>query len=226
MRRTKNVLSYLWTRGFKPVTSSDRTISSSQERTMKDLPLPVAEAARSVSRRLEAAGVSCAIVGAVACAAYGHVRATTDVNVLINAHDADTLRSTLVGHGWMPRFPGARKMLRDILHGVDVDVLYSGGFPGDGLPKPVSFPELSSASTSVEIFDGARVISLPLLIDLKLASGSSAPSRGKDLADVYALIASNHLPRCYANELDVSVRAAYCKIWDDWQAARVSGIDP
>lgn len=206
--------------GIKP--SSDTATSFG----LSDLPPKVAAAARSVSGRLEEQGVPCAIIGAVACAAYGHVRATTDVDILINARDADALRAALVGRGWAPRFTGARKMLRDTVNGVDVDVLHSGGFPGDGLPKPVSFPEISPKSSSVEVFDGARVISLPILIDLKLASGSSAPSRSKDLADVYALIAANHLPRCYANELDVSVRAAYCKIWDDWQAARVAGIDP
>ena len=58
------------------------------------------------------------------------------------------------------------------------------------------------------MIDGVRIIPLPCLIELKLASGTSAPaSRGKDLADVYALMAVNDLPRVYAVELDVSVRA-------------------
>jgi hypothetical protein len=64
----------------------------------------------------------------------------------------------------------------------------------------------------VAIGDGARVIPLPRLMELKLVSGTSAPgSRRKDLADVYALIAANRLPREYAYEVDCSVREAYCK---------------
>ena len=113
-----------------------------------------------------------AIIGAVACNAYGHRRATSDVYVLVNARDADAVRAALVGYGWVARFPGSRKMLRDRVHGVDVDVLHSGEFPGDGLPKRVAFPELSSSSEDVVTVDGARVIPLPPLIELKLASGT------------------------------------------------------
>jgi len=183
-------------------------------------------AAQAVSERLRSTGVPFAIIGAVACAAHRHVRATTDVDLLINERDADAMRAALVGSGWLPRFPGSRKMLRDTKNKVDLDVIHSGGFPGDGLPKPVRFPEISQNSFDVEDVDGIRVISLPILIQLKLASGISAPSRTKDLSDVYALIVANSLPRCYAIELDVSVRAAYCKIWDDWNEARVAGVDP
>jgi hypothetical protein len=190
------------------------------------LPPGVASAARALTQRLADVGAPCAVIGAVACNAYGHRRATQDVDVLVNARDADAVRAALVGRGWAPRFPGARKMLRDKVHAVDVDVLHSGSFPGDGLPKPVAFPELSPRSDDVSIIDGVRFITLPKLIELKLASGTSAPSRAKDLADVYALVAANALPRGYAVELDVSVRAAYCKIWDEWHASRVSGLDP
>ena len=55
---------------------------------------------------------------------------------------------------------------------------------------------------------------------------SKKPRRRKDLADVYALIAANRLPREYALEVDCSVREAYCKIWDDWQESHKSGLDP
>ena len=198
-----------------------------REGALSGLPPLVAAAARAVTGRLSAAGAPCAIIGAVACNAYGHRRATSDVDVLVNARDADAVRAALVGYGWVARFPGARKMLRDRVHGVDVDVLHSGEFPGDGLPKRVAFPELSSSSEDVVAVDGARVIPLPRLIELKLASGTSAPaSRRKDLADVDALIAANNLPRAYAAELDISMRAHYVKIWDEWQESRKAGLDP
>lgn len=209
-----------------PPPSSDEAGEGARIGALRGLPPGVAEAARAVTSHLAATGAPCAVVGAVACHAYGHRRATSDVDVLVNACNLDAVRSALVGHGWAPRFPGARKMLRDKAYGVDVDLL-AGGYPGDGLPKPVAFPVLSPLSEDVEMIDGVRVIPLPRLIELKLASGTSAPaSRGKDLADVYALIAANDLPRVYAVELDVSVRAAYCKIWDERQASRIAGIDP
>ena len=191
---------------------------------LRGLPPNVADAARALCERLAAAGAPCAIIGAVACNAYGHRRSTSDVEVLVNAKDSTIVRTALVGNGWAGRFPGARKMLRDTVHGVDVDVLHSGEFPGDGLPKSVAFPELIPKSDLVELIDGACVISLPRLIELKLASGTSAPaSRRKDLADVYALISANGLPRSYATELHVSMRPAFCKIWDEWHKSFVAG---
>ena len=212
--------------GTPPTLHVDDALLSARD-ALSGLPPGVADAARAVTQRLASLGWPCAVIGAVACNAYGHRRATSDVDVLVNAADMDAVHCALAGHGWSARYPGARKMLRDKVHNVDVDVLTSGGFPGDGLPKPVAFPELSRAGTDVVLIDGVRVVPLPRLLELKLASGASAPSsRGKDLADVYALIAANALPRVYATELDVSVRAEYCRIWDGWQADRISGLNP
>ena len=100
------------------------------------------------------------------------------------------------------------------------------------LAATCSAARLRVAPTSEDVVatgigDGARVIPLPRLIELKLVSGTSAPgSRRKDLADVYALIAANRLLREYAYEVDCSVHEAYCKFWDDWQESRKSGLDP
>jgi hypothetical protein len=60
---------------------------------------------------------------------------------------------------------------------------------------------------------------LPLvkLIELKLASGISAPHRLRDLADVLELIRILALPRETAESLDPSVRAKFDELW---QAAR------
>ena len=56
---------------------------------------------------------------------------------------------------------------------------------------------------------------LPLakLIELKLASGLSAPHRLKDLADVLELGRAAQLPRELAQELDESVRAKFDELW-------------
>jgi hypothetical protein len=60
---------------------------------------------------------------------------------------------------------------------------------------------------------------LDKLIELKLASGMSAPHRLKDLADVLELIRVLSLPRDRALSLDASVRAKYDELWPAAQGA-------
>jgi hypothetical protein len=61
---------------------------------------------------------------------------------------------------------------------------------------------------------GERVSLVPLnvLIDLKLASGISAPHRLRDLADVLELIRIRKLGEDFADALDPSVRAKYLEL--------------
>jgi len=100
--------------------------------------------------------------------------------------------------------------MRDTEANVDIDFLIAGEYPGDGTPKPGVFPDPAQAAIR-----GLRVALLPLptLIDLKLASGMSAPHRLKDLADVLELIRARSLPRDTAQGLDPSVRAKYDELW-------------
>jgi len=88
-------------------------------------------------------------------------------------------------HALEERFwDGVQNAERFFMGEVDVDVVLTGAYPGDGRPKPVAFPDPATAATR-----GARVALLPLatLIELKLASGMTAPHRLKDLADVLEL---------------------------------------
>jgi hypothetical protein len=64
--------------------------------------------------------------------------------------------------------------------------LVGGEYPGDGKPKPVSFPNPNDFAI---VLDGIHCLRLPKLIELKLASGSM-PGRRKDLADVQELTSS------------------------------------
>jgi hypothetical protein len=61
------------------------------------------------------------------------------------------------------------------------------------------------------------LITLDKLIELKLASGLSAPHRLKDLADVQELIARLKLPLDLAENLDASVRDEYRRLWQNVQ---------
>ncbi len=61
--------------------------------------------------------------------------------------------------------------------------------------------------------DGYPVLNLEKLIELKLASGPTAPHRLRDLADVQDLIAALDLPLDLAKTLDANVRAEYERLW-------------
>ena len=99
---------------------------------------------------------------------------------------------------------------------MDLDFLVSGDFPGDGRPKPVAFPDPQAAGVEA---GELRVLTLPRLIELKLASGMSAPHRLQDLADVLALIRVNTLARDLAAALDPWVRDKYEELWQAAQTA-------
>src|SRR5262249_44084186 len=122
-----------------------------------------------------------------------------------------------LGRGYVEKFPGSRGM-RDTENGVAIDVLIAGEYPGDGKPKPVRFPDPADVALR-----GERGAFLPLakLVELKLASGISAPHRLKDLADVLELVRAIHAPRSLADELDASVRDKYFELWEAAQAADV-----
>ena len=115
----------------------------------------------------------------------------------------------LEGLGYVPVFSGSRS-LRDAESGVRIEFLVKGEFPGDGKPKPVSFPD--PAEVSIEK-DGVRWLNLPNLIELKLASGMTSPARLRDLADVQELIRILRLPADLGEQLQPFVRQKYAELW-------------
>jgi hypothetical protein len=138
-----------------------------------------------------------------------------DVDVLLTAEGLKALKAEVLGLGYVEKFPGSRG-LRDTVAGVNVDVVLTGEYPGDGKPKPVVFPDPARAAVR-----GRKVALLPLptLIELKLASGISAPHRLKDLADVLELVRVLSLPRDLGGSLDASVRGKYEELWDAAQTS-------
>src|SRR5215213_11142301 len=110
---------------------------------------------------------------------------------------------------YAPAFPGAKKTIRSTADGVSIEVMTTGEYPGDGKPKPVSMPLPADASTEI---DGVRFVTLEKLIELKLASGITAPDRLKDLADVQELIKIRQLGADFAAKLDPYVRTKYLEL--------------
>lgn len=169
----------------------------------------VHQAALALVQRLDAGHIPYAIVGALALGAHGYERATADVDLLLTAAGLARFKALYLGRGYVEKFAGSKGM-RDTETGVSIDILLSGAFPGDGRPKPVAFPEPLGAAVEGERF---RILALPKLIDLKLASGMTAPHRLKDLADVLELIRAARLPANLSATLDPYVRQKYDELW-------------
>ena len=164
---------------------------------------------------LAAGRIPYALVGAMALNEYGYRRVTVDVDILFAREGLEAFKRAHLGRGYVEKVPGSRGM-RDTEHGVDIDVVLAGEYPGDGKAKPVAFPDPATAA-----IEGARVRLLPLpkLIELKLASGMSAPHRLRDLADVLEIIRLQQLPEDFAARLDPFVRDKFRELWQAAQHA-------
>lgn len=166
-----------------------------------------------VARRLDELHIPYAIVGGMAMFFHGVRRFTEDVDILVTRDGLDAIRRHMDGLGYVPVFEGS-KNLRDAESGVRIEFLVTGDFPGDGKPKPVAFPDPDRACTER---DGVRWLNLPSLVELKLASGMTAPGRLKDLADVQELIRVLHLPTDFGGQVAPFVREKYQELWTSVQ---------
>jgi len=158
----------------------------------------VQRAAHRIAFTLNEMGIPYVICGGLAVSAHGHARLTQDVGVLLTPEGLLRFKERWLGKGWVERFPGS-KGLRDTENNVKIDVLMTGDYPGDGKAKPVRFPD--PAAVAIDL-GGTATIALPNLIELKLASGMTAPDRPRDLDDVIQLIRANALPRDFGDVLD------------------------
>ena len=164
------------------------------------------ETLRRLVDRLAAEGIDYALVGSLALGEHGYLRMTEDIDVLLTPEGLSLFSDRLIGRGYIATHSGTRRSFRDTESGVRIEILVSGEFPGDGKPKAVRFPDPTAAATEIE---GLRVLTLSTVIELKLASGMTAPHRLRDLADVQETIKVRGLGEEFASQLDPSVRATY-----------------
>ena len=162
------------------------------------------------------------VIGAIALMAYGYPRFTEDIDVILTSEGLEKLHREMIGLGYVPAFQGSRKRLRSTLDGTPIEIISAGEYPGDGKPKPVSFPNPSA--TSIEI-DGVKFPTLEKLIELKLASGMTAPDRLKDLADVQELIKIRELSTDLADKLNPYVREKYLELLEAVQRGSSNNIE-
>jgi hypothetical protein len=175
-----------------------------------------------VAADLKQCGIDYMVIGAVALMAYGYPRFTEDIDLVLTPEGLEAFHQNLIVLGYAPAFQGARKRRRSTRDGVSIEVTVSGEYPGDGKPKPVSFPV--PADASIEI-DGVQIVALERLIELKLASGMTAPDRLKDLADVQELIKVRGLGSDFAEQLNPYVREQYLRLHKAVEQARESKSD-
>jgi hypothetical protein len=177
---------------------------------------PVHDTMRRLAAAFSDLNISFAIAGAMAANAHGHRRTTADVDVLVRREDLKRFKEFWIGRGWMDLFEGS-KGFKDTSNGIKVDVLIVGDYPGDGKPKPVSFPNPESAREVRG--EGLPYLNLKTLLELKTASGMTAAHRLQDLADVIQLIRINALPQDFSGQLNPYVREKFSELW---QAAQIS----
>jgi len=166
----------------------------------------VPQTVRQLAADFEREGIDYAIVGGMALNAHGYRRETIDVDVLVRPEGLEAFRTQLVGRGYLEKFQGAKKSFKNTQTGVTIEFLTTGEFPGDGKPKPVAFPDPAGCA---ETIDGVRIVDLPTLVNLKLASGMTAPHRRRDLADVQDLIRVLKLDEKFAESLNLYTRATF-----------------
>ena len=174
---------------------------------------------------LERNAIDYAVIGAVALNQHGYKRFTEDIDILMTKEGLKKFQEQLVGLGFRPAYQGATNRFKTTAENVSIEVVTTGEYPGDGLPTPVVFPD---PSQSFQEIDGVRTITLEKLIELKLASGMTAPDRLKDLADVQEMIKIKGLGSEFAESLDESVREKFHELQQAIVRARARerGLEP
>src|SRR6185436_20459018 len=75
-----------------------------------------------LSNDLETHGIQYAVIGAGALLAHGYPRLTEDIDLLMTPEALEKFHSELIGLGYVPAFPGAKKKIRSTVDGVSIEV--------------------------------------------------------------------------------------------------------
>jgi hypothetical protein len=161
---------------------------------------------RRLVKNLENVKIPYAVMGAMAVNAHGARRTTDDVDVLLTPTGFERFHSMLVGRHY-DRVPGRPRRFVDRKNGVGVDVLVTGRYPGTGKPGPIAFPDPEEAS---EVLGKFRVITLPQLVQLKLAA-----RRHYDFGDVVYLIRVHDLNESFKERIHPSVHGDYIECLEE-----------
>ena len=111
-------------------------------------------ALEKITQRLSELGIDYVVVGGMAMFQHGYRRFTENVDLLVTREGLKEIHQKLEGLGYRRPFQGS-KNLRDTEHGVKIEFLLTGEFPGDGRPKPVAFPTPASVATKSTASDAS-----------------------------------------------------------------------
>lgn len=152
---------------------------------------------------LEKARVPAALIGGLALAPHGVVRATQDVDLLTDGNSADTLDRELTNLGYrcVHRSADAANYLRG---DERLDLLYAS--------RPVARQLLATAQPRTTPFGALHVISLEGLIAFKLQGLINDPRRTQDLEGVRMPTQTIRDPFEALDDLMVVVEAL-CPTW-------------
>jgi hypothetical protein len=131
---------------------------------------------------LRAAGIDCALIGGLALAPHKVVRATQDVDLLVDQDHADATEKLLLDLGYvrLHRSDDAANYQRG---SERLDLLYAH--------RPIARRLLSQAATLTTPFGTLRTVSAEGLIGLKLQALVNDPGRTQDLEDIRQLLRMN-----------------------------------
>lgn len=124
-----------------------------------------------------------ALIGGLALAAHDVVRATRDVDFLVDADDAERLHGLLLGLGYrcIHRSEDAANYLRGE---EGLDLLYAH--------RPIARRLLVAADERDTPMGRLRVVSAEGLVAFKLQGYVNDPTRTRDLDDIRALLRAHH----------------------------------
>ncbi|ELR98227.1 hypothetical protein [Gloeocapsa sp. PCC 73106] len=184
------------------------------------------ESINQLNRNLKSKKIDYCLVESIALNLHGYERLTTDVDILMDGENLARFTRELIGLGYRPAFLGAKKTFYDTKK-TRIEILVTREYPGDGKPKPISFPNPTEVLTEI---DSLPVINLEKLIEMKLASGISNPGRFKDLGDVQEMIKVLDLPLDFMESLSPYVQDKYMELWsgaslDTYQSEQRKSID-
>lgn len=135
-----------------------------------------------IADRLKSLKIQYALIGGLALGFYGYKRFTHDIDLLIDKDGYEKLIKSVIGLGYKYNFNGARG-IQHTEYKIPIDFIFSGEVYGSfTYPKPQDVKKLKN---------GVCVVSLPKLIEIKIASGLNNQKRPNDLADAQLLIRHN-----------------------------------
>lgn len=140
-----------------------------------------------------------ALIGGLALASHKVVRATQDIDFLVEADRADDIEAALLALGYA-RLHRSTDVANYTRGDERLDVLYAS--------RPIARRLLHSAQDAGRAFAGLRVVSAEGIIGFKLQALVNDPTRLQDLADIRALLRANRA------SLDMHELREYFQIFD------------